>query len=218
MRPKIYPELEAGLVYLDDSSQIPQSLYPLVLDKLREHRGIVWWLDARNTAVTTALYEEANAVERLSSIRIARAFTAYQHHALVRELPSQVSSRTAFAVAPNVVDLYRDDDVPDYETDKLATATLSILANLGESLEIPIITTSLRDDSLASKVANFATQEIACRETRMGLFFESDDFETDLYWKDEYIQTTIPYWVQLVGSVERSAVSAHQTPTVGITI
>jgi len=28
------------------------------------------------------------------------------------------------------------------------------------------------------------------------------DFETTVYWQDGYWQTTVPYWVELLGAVE----------------
>lgn len=214
----MYPDLDSGLVYIQQNTSSPEPLYQLVIDQLRERRGGVWWLDARNTAVTTALYEIAESPEWLASIQLARAFTAYQHHALVRELPKEMSSQTAFAVVPNVIDLYRDDDVPEYETGKLVNSTLSILANLGESLEIPVITTTIRDDNFVSKVMEHSSQVIECCDTGMGFMFKSDDFETELYWKDGYIQTTIPYWVQLVGRAEAKYETPHQTPAVGLTV
>jgi hypothetical protein len=39
----------------------------------------------------------------------------------------------------------------------------------------------------------------------MGYRFEGDDVETTVYWQDGAWQTTIPYWVELVGAVDETS-------------
>jgi len=51
-------------------------------------------------------------------------------------------------------------------------------------------------------VADRADCEIRCERTDLGYRFEGPGVETTVYVGDGYWQTTIPYWVDLLGAVE----------------
>ena len=203
------PELDAGLTRLDVAEPRSRAFYRLVADALAERRGETLWIDARNHASTRALHDHAPRGRALEGVRIARAFTAYQHHTLVGDLPGRATSRTAMVVAPATVDLYRDPDVPDHETDRLLDATLTTLAATADALSIPVLVTTPRDDDLADRVEARADRTIEAAETAMGVAYEGPEFQTDAYWQDGYWQTTIPSWVDLLGAVgDQSPVEA----------
>lgn len=55
---------------------------------------------------------------------------------------------------------------------------------------------------MIGQVRDVATQTITFEKTDLGYRFEADDFETMVYWGDGYFQTTISYWVELLGAVD----------------
>ena len=200
MAQDVLPSLDAGLTHLDSPGPRSTALHRLVVGELRERDGRVYWLDARNVAATYALYELAPHRRALDGVRVARAFTAYQHHTLARRLVSAVDGRTAMVVAPNVASLYRDDDVPEYERADLYAATATLLGEVGDAYDVPVlVTTDASGAGLPPAVANDATQ-LACDRTRMGLRYAGEAFETQVYVEDGFWQTTIPYWVELFGA------------------
>ena len=204
------PSLEAGVTHLDSPGPRSTALHRLVVDELVGRDGLVYWLDARNVAASYALYELAPHRRALDSVRVARAFTAYQHHTLARRLVHAVDARTAMLVAPNVASLYRDDDVPAYEREDLYAAAVTLLAELGKTHDIPVVvTTDVSGAALPPVVADAATH-LSCERTRMGLRYAGADVETQVYVEDGFWQTTIPYWVELFGAAGAVSLPATQ--------
>lgn len=194
------PTLDPGVTLLRRPSPRDGVLHRLVVATLGRHEGRALWVDSRNEASTAALYDADPPGRTLSGLRIARAFTAYQHHELVRSLPERATSRTTLVVVPRLPSLYRDPDVPDAETDRLLDATLAVLAELAEALDLRVLVTADGpDDGLTDRVRSVAADEIVARRTKMGLAFEGDGVRSDVYWHDDWWQTTIPYWVELCG-------------------
>ncbi|MFC4551897.1 MULTISPECIES: hypothetical protein [Halorussus] len=199
---KTLPRLEPGLTVLERPSRRSTALHRLALHELGERTGETLWVDARNQASTYALHELAPGRRRLDGVRVARAFTAYQHHSLVRAAARRASPSTALVVAPCVASLYRDDDLPDREGRDLLSASLAVLAELASALDLPVVVTAEGADAeTAALVADYADAEIECTRTDAGLRYASDDFETTVYLDDGFWQTTIPYWVELLGAV-----------------
>lgn len=210
---RILPALTAGLTRLHRPSMRSLALHQLVVDHLDTTAGNVLWVDARNNASTFALHDVAPSPRALSGIQIARGFTAYQHHSLITKLPIAANERTHLIVAPCVASLYADDDVPSQEAEELFASTLTILRELATSYDLPILITAAdTTPALAALVEEYVDQEIDCQETDLGLQFTTPDFQTELYWDAGYWQTTIPYWVDLLGAVE-TQLSPHAAPT-----
>ncbi|WP_331236100.1 hypothetical protein [Natronorarus salvus] len=196
------PALDPGLALLRLPRPRSPALPALVADRLRRRPGSAFWIDARNHAATYALYGAAPAERTLDSLRIARAFTAYQHHSLVRRLPGLVTGRTSLVVAPAVTALYRDPDLDADRAEHLLDATLAVLSNLASAVDVPVLVTTTAEDPAADSLAVAADTELACRETPFGFAFSGESFETTCYWDGGYWQTTIPYWVALFGAVD----------------
>ncbi|WP_416841076.1 hypothetical protein [Haloferax sp. DFSO52] len=195
------PRLESGVTLLRRSGETPHALSRLVTAELARRQGSAYWVDSRNDAVTHTLYDHAQSRRTLRSLRIARAFTAYQHHELVSSLPGRVSPRTSLVVVPRLPALYRDPDVPDGEARTLFDSSVAILDALAESLSIPILVTARdgTDDAFTDALADIAGQTIESNDTREGVAFTGDGVQTRVYHHRDYWQTTIPYWVELLG-------------------
>ncbi|ARS89128.1 hypothetical protein [Natrarchaeobaculum aegyptiacum] len=195
---------DAGLTLLEVSSPRSTVVHRLVCDRLAAMAGrSAYWIDARNTASTHALYEHAPSRRTLAGLEIARAFTAYQHHSLVREVVRRAGSGAGLVVAPNVASLYQDPDLPSWEREDLLAASLETLSALSAALECPVVVTTADGDA-AETVADYADATVECVQTREGVRLEGEDDEpfTAGYWHGRYWQTTIPYWADLFGTVE----------------
>ncbi|WP_115862965.1 hypothetical protein [Halorussus litoreus] len=222
---RIVPRLDSGLTVLDRPRRRSPALHQLVLAELAEREGRTFWVDARNEASTYALYELAPSRARLSGVRVARAFTAYQHHSLVRRAVREAAD-PALVVAPCLPSLYRDDDVPDREAADLFESSLTILREFGRATDAPVLVTAESADSavtstgastsagadcdsdgdtFATLLGEYADGHIECTRTEAGLKYATEDFETTVYLDDGYWQTTIPYWVELFGAVAGEA-------------
>jgi hypothetical protein len=191
-----FPTLDAGVQFLDDEDA-PTALYRLVGSHLRDTHGPAYWLDARNAASPAAI-DEHSTRRSVRSLRVARAFTGYQHYELVRGLPGRVSPRTALVVAPNVASLYQAEDIPEYEADVMFDATLELLGALADAVDVPVVVTA---KTRRERVREAADRTLDADRTRAGLRVDGPSFSTDVYWDDWGFQTTIPYWVDLFGVV-----------------
>ncbi len=197
--PEAVPGLDPGVTVLRRPSRSP-ALHRLVVSELRDATAPAYWIDSGNEASTHVLYDLAPAERVLDDLRVARAFTAHQHHALVRRVLRRVADGAGLVVVPLVADLYREDDVPDWEGEELLASALAMLSAAAETYDLPVLVSTGGEDEPAA-VASAADAEIRCRETRFGLAYESDGFETRVYWRRGGWQTTIPYWVDLLGAV-----------------
>ncbi|MFB6105420.1 MAG: hypothetical protein ABEJ70_00465 [Halobacteriaceae archaeon] len=196
------PRLESGVTVLERPDR-GTGLHRLALATLADRAGTALWVDARGDASTYLLYDLADE-RTLRGLRVARAFTAYQHVAVVRAAARAADARTALLVAPAVASLYRDDDVPGREGERLLDATLTTLAGLADVLEVPALVSVRADaaDALADRVRDAADATLAVRDTRLGTVVEGEAFAPRGYHRRGYWQTTVPYWVDLFGAVD----------------
>jgi hypothetical protein len=204
--------LDLGVVFLDDTDA-PTALYRVVADHLAAADGTGYWLDARNAANPDAIRRHGSrTVDR--SLRVARAFTAYQHYELARSLPGRLSKRASLVVAPNVAALYAEDDAPGFEADAMFDATLELLDAVAAAIEVPVlVTASERRD----RVRAAADRTIDAEQTRVGLRVAGGSLTTDAYRQGGALQTTIPYWVRLLGAAtERAEELPADAATAGV--
>lgn len=198
----IIPRLDPGLVALERPSSRSTALHQLVVSHMCQTDGRILWVDARNNASTYVLSDLAPSTCAISNLRVARAFTAYQHHSLIGDLLAELSATTSLLVVPCVASLYEDDDVHDSEARGLLEATLTTLAEIASVFEIPVLVSTAGSDDLDDLVVEYTTDTIACELTDHGYHYETDEFETLVYRNDGYWQTTIPYWVDRFGAVD----------------
>lgn len=210
------PELEPGMTLLRTPSERSPALHQLVMDAATAP-GEVLWIDAGANAKTTVLYEVAPHRRLLDDIKIARAFTAYQHHTLVRELLERVTARTSLVVAPCAASLYRDDDLDEAEADALCAGSMALLGDLGRAASVPVLCTDAVTDGFTALVEEEADVTITADRTTVGQAFRVDGEAPHAYWTADgsQWQTTIPYWVELFGETA-DAMATVPTTDVGI--
>jgi hypothetical protein len=159
-------------------------------------------VDARNVASTYRLYDRAVSDRVVSGLRIARAFTAYQHFTLARALVDRVNAGTELVCCPNLTHLYRDDDVPAHERDTYLEALLAGLGVLADRYDVPVLVSTTRADATAERVHDAADRVITAEQTAFGLRYDGDEVDQRGYHRGAHWQTTIPYWVELYGAVD----------------
>jgi hypothetical protein len=192
------PDLAAGVTYLDGDAST--ALYRLVGRHLDEERGPAYWVDAGNRAAPVALYEHLSR-RACRSLRVARAFTGYQHFELVRSLPGKLRPNASLVVVPRLAAPYAEDDVPEYEADAMVAAILELLDAVATAADVPVLVTASADP-YAADVRRAADRVLDATETRVGVRIDGDGFRTDVYVDQWGFQTTIPYWVDLLGPVD----------------
>jgi len=211
------PTLGAGVTSLYSPSATG-ALRRLVVDELRRRDGPAYWIDTGAHASSYALYDLAPSERALSDLRVARAFTAYQHRELVDRVARRADPETSLVVVADATRLYADPDVPDADGAAMLDASLARLAAVAATCDAPVLlgVSSDAGDRLAERVRDCADRELACERTSHGLRFEGPDYETLVYREDGYRQTTIPYWVELLGAVAEHrevGVDAPPSPT-----
>lgn len=208
----VLPELEPGVTLLRTTHSRSSVLHRLALQTIRRADGRAYWVDARNTASTYALHELGHR-RLLERLRIARAFTAYQHVSLVERLVNAVTPRTGCLILPNAPSLYRDDDVPAHEAAPLLEAVVGALHEVCTTYDIPVLASDAgQHDDLADTVASAADVTYRAEPTDLGYRVEGADFETTVYWDETGWQTTIPYWVELYGTAPERRVREQPGP------
>lgn len=196
------PSLAPGVTLLERPTARSPALQQVVLSQLSATTADALWVDARNDASSYALYERAHGHRQLECLRIARAFTAYQHHSLIRTLVERAGPTTDLVVAPCTAALYADDDVPTDVDVGLLESSLRLLTEIATTYDIPVLLTAPdRSTPLRARLGEAADRLLTATMTEEGLRIDGDEYATQVYWQDGYCQTTIQYWVDLCGCV-----------------
>ena len=190
--------LAPGVTHVTNVAPRSNALHRLTLAHLRETSGRVFWIDARDTATTYPFYAAPSTDHLLSSIRIARAWTAYQHHTLIRQLVDRVSPRTCLVVLPNIYSLYTDDDLDQTESEHLVRSSLTTIAALASTYDLPVVLSAPTAD--ATTLAPFVDYELIGESTTTSA--TPIAATTGLHgW-----QTTLPYWADVAGTRDEACV------------
>lgn len=170
------PELDAGItrVAFEDG---PDGLYHLVTDALLTATGPAYWVDAANEAATRRLYAASSDRLTLARLRVARAFTAYQHRTLVDRLESRVGEDAALVVCSSMPALYADDDLLAGDDRALFRASAKALLRLRRRFDVPILVTHCAGAPFADLLAECADRSLRCERTRRGVQFRGDGTE-----------------------------------------
>ncbi|MBX0322308.1 hypothetical protein EGH21_04580 [Halomicroarcula sp. F13] len=191
------PPLEPGLVYVDQPDGRGAVAHVVRSAEATE----TLWVDAGGAASTYALTADGDR-HALRGVRVARAFTAHQHHALVRRAVDVASGRTDLVVVPNVPALYEGADGPESEYDRLYGATCELLETLADALDVPVLVSApTASDARRDRLHDRADTELTCRNTPFGYAVDAPGHTPPGYWRDGWWQTTVPYWVDVCGAV-----------------
>lgn len=151
----------------------------------------------------------------LNRIQVARGFTAYQHAALIDRVTELITPDTPLVVAPAIDAMYRDDDY-SVDGERLLRAAAATLTTRCRETDTPLTVTCYRHDAFSAPIAHEVDETIQCEQTRFGLRFVGDEFDTLVYPCDGgFVQTTLAFWRQVlerratVTSLTQSGVITH---------
>jgi len=203
------PTLDPGLTLFETDGQVRIPLQTVAVDHLLLEGGTAVWVGTGRHCTTDTLLDIAPDRRVLDRIDMARAFTPYQHTALIGALDAQVDDDTAVVVLPDVDAHYRDD-VQGRDGREMLVRALAQLAAVAREHDVPVLYTRTADDAFAAPVATAARHTVTVRETAMGPHFCGDEFETLVYpLEDDWVQTTLAFWQEVLQARQ----PLHQTAT-----
>ncbi len=207
--PPTLPSLDAGVTLLASDGRTTGALQSLVLDHLLLSDGGCLWVDADGHATTTSLADLAPSRRTLDRIRVARAFTAFQHYGLVGTLPEATGPGPSLLVAPAVDRFYAADDLHAGEGETMLDGALETLGELAAARDLPVLVTRHDPRGLGRRVAERCDETLECTRTRFGPRFSGDGFETLVYDRPGGgVQTTLAFWRRVLLRRHRHAVGA----------
>lgn len=206
------PSLESGIQLLETEERSVGPLQSLVLDRLLTHDGHARWVDSHGYATTQSLARLAPSRRVLDRVQVARGFTAFQHHELVRALTDSITEDTTLVVVPAIDALYRGDALAGGDSERLFSGMLGTLDELATNADVPVLVSRRQVDCLSESVETVAVQQVECQRTRFGPRFVGEDFETLVYRDGDHLQTTLAFWVRVL---ERRQEMLAATPSEG---
>jgi hypothetical protein len=204
--PAELPELSSEVTLLDaEETDIRPPLHALTVDRVllagASGESTATWVDTGRYAQTASLHDIAPAPRVLDRIEIARGFTAFQHHALIREAINRLDATSVLLVVPAVDAPYRNSDFATEQARSMLLRVLAHLASVSRQYNIPVLVTRRRDDDVFGEaVGEVASTQLAYRQTRCGPRFDGEDNETLVYdAANGWVQTTLAYWRRVLG-------------------
>lgn len=193
-----FPSLEPGLTLLVTDGRPAGPLHSLVVDHVLLDGASALWVDARGNATTGPLADVAPSPRVLDRVRIARAFTAFQHYGIVEDLPGRVTADTALLVLPAVDWFYAGDDLRRGEGEAMLRGVLATIRELARARDLPVLLTRHEATGVGACVADYVDDRLTCTRTRFGPRFSGTDVETLLYERPGGVQTTLAFWRRLL--------------------
>lgn len=203
------------------------ALATLALDTALSAGGDAVWIDTQGYVATHALARLAPSDRALDRVRVARAFTLHQHHALVTGVArwlregepgpfgGPATDRPAILVVPAADATYRAGEPTETRSERLFARTVAQLRGVARSVGIPVVTTLADPSGLGETLAAGATG-IDVAATRFGPRFDCPalSFETVAYDDGATTQTTFAFWREILRS--RHGIAEPSGPRVGV--
>lgn len=204
--PADLPDLNDAVQLLEAANtDVRPALHALTLDRVllagASGESTATWVGTGRYAQTTSLHDIAPAPRVLDRVKIGRGFTAYQHHALIREAVNRLDATSVVLVAPAIDAPYRESDLAHEDARDMLLRALAHLARVPRQYNIPVLVTRTGDDEFGAAVSELAADTLTYRETQCGPRFEGSDHETLVYdVGDGWVQTTLAYWQHVLDS------------------
>lgn len=207
------PAPEPG-VQLFDAEELDRALHALVVDWLLAEGGEACWIDPGQHARSGPLADLAPSDRILDRVHVARAFTPFQHLALLQSLSE--SPRTLLVV-PDLDGYYRGDELLAGEGQEMLLTGLSTLAAAARETNATVLVTRQQADEFSQPIEAAAQRRLRCEQTPFGPRFHTDDSETLVYpVEGEGVQTTLAFWQRVLAARnpehEAAATAAEVSP------
>lgn len=203
-----FPELDPGLTLLETDGRAAGALQSLALDHLLLDDGGAVWVDANGNAATTSLAKVAPSRRVLDRIRVARAFTAFQHYGLLEDVEDPMTPATSLLVAPAVDWFYGTDDLRDGEGEAMLAGALDRLETVATRHDVPVLVSRTGAGGLGERVAARCDRTLECVHTEFGPRFSGEAFETLVFECPGGVQTTLAFWRRVLERRHAAAADA----------
>lgn len=200
--PATLPDLDPGLTMLTLDSDVEHALHALTVDHVLQSGGDALWVDSGRYAQTGPLVEMvptdcvSPARRILERVHVARAFTPFQHLALLQSLSELRTDRTELVVVPDFDGYYRGGELLADEGQEMLLTGLASVAALARRHDVPVLVTRRREDEFSEPLATAATRTVVCEATPFGPRFRTDETDTLVYPTEHrgWVQTTFAFW------------------------
>lgn len=207
------PALEPGITRVETDGRATGALASLVLDHAMLDDGPVWWVDSGGHARTGRLAQLAPSTRTLERIRVARAFTPYQHSSLVQRLTERAGADASLAVCPAIDGQYRSGDAPRGAPRRMVDSAVDRLGAVADEHDLAVLVTCEAEDSLSGPVVDRADRTLRCERTRFGPRFVGEEAETLVYEDATGYQTTLAFWAQVLTRRRAALEDGSLSPT-----
>lgn len=206
-----FPELDAGLTLVETDGRAAGALQSLALDHLLLGDGEAVWVDANGNATTASLAKVAPSRRVLDRVRVARAFTAFQHYSLLEDVEGPMSPATDLLVAPAVDWFYGGDDLRSGEGEAMLGGALGRLEAVAGRHDVPVLVSRSGAGGLGEVVAGRCDRTLECVHTEFGPRFSGDEFETLVFECPGGVQTTLAFWRRVLERRHAAVAEAEAT-------
>jgi len=149
------------------------------------------WIDTGNESSTYAL--SAQKTEILDKVKIARAFTPFQHHTLIQNLEETIEDKTEILVIPNIDMMYSNGQINEWEAEELFKESWNKIKEIKQNYNIKILVSTVNSVP-GLKIKSEANHRIEIQETEQGDRYEGDKFQQNAYRRRNSLQTTLSAW------------------------
>ncbi|GAA0242784.1 hypothetical protein ACFFQF_22955 [Haladaptatus pallidirubidus] len=209
------PTLDSGITLLETDERATGALQSLVLDQLLLEDGSAVWVDAHGHGTTEPLSRIAPSMRVLDRIRIARAFTPWQHQSLCQDLAPELTDETTIAVLPAFDWFYRSEDLSRGNSERMLATAVDLISEIAETYDIFVLVTQHTNDTLTAPIRERADNTIRCEQTPYGPRFTGEEYETLVYpLENGLVQTTLAYWKRILANRHPAMVDADVSPEV----
>jgi hypothetical protein len=185
---QMLPELEPGVNLVKTREK--EVFHALVSQRLHSSGGECVWVDAENHASTRFMSREGLDKE----VKVARAFTAHQHHTLVQRAEAQAGERTSLMALPSMNYLYEKNSVPGYEKEEIFAESVKKIAQISKRYDTPALVTAA-PGGMQWMIETVASQVIDAESTSQGPRLETDDFSQPGYPDGKVFQASVKHWI-----------------------
>lgn len=183
------PELVQGVNLIKCSGDRPV-FQSLVAEEI-ENAGKAVWIDSGNNCSTYAL-RNAGTEDLMRRVEIARCFTPFQHLKMVEEIEKFIDESVRLLVVPEASLLYEDGQINEYEAEELFREAWNEILEVVGNHDLKLLVSARGD--LSYIVEGESDNTVNVNETSQGARYSSGRFETLVYRRGNYVQTTVPYW------------------------
>lgn len=186
------PRLHKGINLVRKPEGLPV-FQQLAAAELEGRDASAVWIDTRNESSTYALSSFSPGL--LEKVFIGRAFTPFQHHALIQNLEESIRKDTELLIIPEATFLYLNGQIKRWEAEQLFQETWKKILDFQDKYGLKVlISLPDKDSDLGSAVKDASENTVEVKETSEGWRYSSGEFKQLAYNGNGDAQTTLSYW------------------------